>query len=147
MKYCKKCDNHYPLTKEHWHKRTRSKDGFETYCKSCVQKASLINWDNNRERYSEGVKQRKLLKSQKLNEYKNNCSCKKCGESRNHLLDFHHIDPTKKKFGVASGPHNHSWKDIKNEIKKCIVLCSNCHRDFHFLQKTTRISINKYVHS
>jgi predicted HNH restriction endonuclease len=32
-------------------------------------------------------------------------------------------------------------KITKEELKKCIPLCSNCHRDFHFLEKKTGISI------
>jgi hypothetical protein len=146
MKYCKKCDSQKPLTKEYWHKRKSSKDGWEFYCKSCVHKTTKANYWANREKWNATTRKNKQLQRDRINEYKNNCSCKKCGESRNHLLDFHHIDPSTKSFQISQG-EGYGWKKVKNEIKKCIVLCSNCHRDFHFLQKTTRISINKYVHS
>ena len=31
-----------------------------------------------------------------INELKNSLSCLKCRENRNHLLDFHHVDPNQK---------------------------------------------------
>lgn len=56
--------------------------------------------------------------------------CRKCGETRLYILDFHHIDPKEKEFSVADviGRGN---KSIAEEAKKCICLCANCHREFH----------------
>jgi len=45
-------------------------------------------------------------------------------------LDFHHID-TNKEFKI-SNVRCYSKKKLKAEIDKCIVLCSNCHREVHF---------------
>jgi predicted HNH restriction endonuclease len=36
-------------------------------------------------------------------------------------------------------------KITTEELKKCIPLCSNCHRDFHYLEKKDGISIDEYV--
>lgn len=49
-----------------------------------------------------------------------------------NALEFHHIDPSQKDFGFASiraNPKN--WGAIKEELEKCILLCSNCHREVH----------------
>jgi len=42
-------------------------------------------------------------------------------------FDFHHIKP--KLFNLA--PFTISMKRLKEEAKKCILVCSNCHRIIH----------------
>ena len=49
------------------------------------------------------------------------CGYNKCPAS----LDFHHINPEEKEFGVSG--NNYSKSRIDNEIKKCILVCKNCH--------------------
>jgi cytochrome c553 len=51
--------------------------------------------------------------------------CKLCG--RDECLDFHHIEPGLKDTLVTSLP----LEKAKEEAKKCIVVCSNCHREIH----------------
>ena len=47
-------------------------------------------------------------------------------------LDIHHIDPKKKLYAINKMAHSaHSIPFIKKEIKKCKVLCGNCHRKVH----------------
>lgn len=56
--------------------------------------------------------------------------CCRCGYDRCvRALDFHHVDPSKKDFAVSRV--SKSWAVIKAELDKCILLCSNCHREFH----------------
>lgn len=44
--------------------------------------------------------------------------------------DFHHLNPDEKDFTI--GENMLLAKDkIMNEVKKCILLCSNCHRLTH----------------
>lgn len=45
-------------------------------------------------------------------------------------LEFHHINPENKDFSIG---HNkmYSMEKIKSELDKCILLCANCHREFH----------------
>lgn len=55
--------------------------------------------------------------------------CSVCGEPDRRCLDFHHTDPTNKLAGVSRMLREcRSKQHILDEIKKCIVLCSNCHR-------------------
>lgn len=57
--------------------------------------------------------------------------CELCGYSKySGALDFHHIDP-KLKDPKFPGMRSWSWDKIKNEIDKCALLCSNCHREVH----------------
>lgn len=55
--------------------------------------------------------------------------CIDCGYA-SHLaaLDFDHVDPTTKKFVISAKLHNYTYQDIIDEVKKCVVRCSNCHR-------------------
>jgi hypothetical protein len=41
-------------------------------------------------------------------------------------LDFHHLDPAKKRFTIAGG-HTRSWASLRTELDKCMLVCSNCH--------------------
>jgi len=58
--------------------------------------------------------------------------CIKCGYNKYpEVLEFHHMDPSKKDFNVSSKGHCRSWERVSEEIKKCILLCANCHREIH----------------
>jgi len=74
-----------------------------------------------------------------------NHTSKKCGEKRFYILNFHHVDPTNKLFSISSHVKKVSWDAILNEMDKCIVLCSNCHDEFHYLERTTKLTIGDYL--
>lgn len=55
--------------------------------------------------------------------------CSLCDEKNIVCLDFHHLDRKTKEISLAqAGTHGWSNDRILKEIKKCVVLCSNCHR-------------------
>lgn len=57
--------------------------------------------------------------------------CMKCGYNKSiRALQFHHLDPLQKDFQI-SGPGNIRWERVKEELKKCILVCSNCHAEIH----------------
>lgn len=59
-------------------------------------------------------------------------SCVVCGEKERVCLDFHHLDPKTKLSSVSKLLNDHrSRKRILEEVQKCTVLCSNCHRKLH----------------
>lgn len=59
------------------------------------------------------------------------CQC--CGYDKcHHALEFHHINPDEKEFRLGSVRANpKSWAKIVEELRKCILLCSNCHKEVH----------------
>lgn len=62
-------------------------------------------------------------------EYKGG-KCQNCGYSKClGSLIFHHLDPTRKEFGISS--RTVKWITLKTELDKCILLCSNCHGEIH----------------
>lgn len=57
--------------------------------------------------------------------------CMLCGYSKcRAALDWHHLDPTIKDV-EPSKVFSRSWENIVDELKKCVILCSNCHREVH----------------
>lgn len=58
--------------------------------------------------------------------------CQICGfDLFADALEFHHEDPTKKDYGLASKGTCHDIETDLNEVKKCFLLCANCHRGVH----------------
>ena len=56
--------------------------------------------------------------------------CVRCGYDKClKALEFHHVDPTKKDFNISND--HFKLVDAINESKKCILICSNCHKEFH----------------
>lgn len=65
--------------------------------------------------------------------------CVKCGYDKcSNALEFHHVDD-RKEFGISKKGYTKSWKKIKNELKKCVLLCANCHREEHYDEKSMAI--------
>ena len=98
-------------------------------CKSCVR-------ENEKEKYHS--------KQEKLIELKSSMSCKKCGCSKHYLIDFHHTNPAEKDFTISKNSHA-KFETLLAEIEKCIPLCSNCHREFHYLEKEQGITLTEYL--
>jgi hypothetical protein len=47
------------------------------------------------------------------------------------VFDYHHIDPTQKKKAISRMIPYASAERLREEAKKCIMLCANCHRLHH----------------
>lgn len=58
--------------------------------------------------------------------------CKLCNYNNCFsALEFHQLDPSKKEFSIGNDGQIRSWDRIKNELQKCVLLCSNCHKEVH----------------
>ena len=44
-------------------------------------------------------------------------------------LQFHHLDPTEKSFGIAAKGATRSLDALREEAKKCALLCCRCHAE------------------
>jgi 5-methylcytosine-specific restriction endonuclease McrA len=80
---------------------------------------------------SDAVQKRRRMLKLKAIEYKGG-QCELCGYNRcTQALEFHHTDPSEKEFGLGYRGLTRSWGKIKEELDKCQLLCSNCHREVH----------------
>jgi 5-methylcytosine-specific restriction endonuclease McrA len=57
-------------------------------------------------------------------------SCVACGYDRAlSALQFHHVDPATKSFGLSEGGFSRGIEPAREEAKKCVLLCGNCHAE------------------
>ena len=75
-------------------------------------------------------KRRKKLKQMAI-EHKGG-KCAACGYCKCvGALEFHHLNPSEKEFGLSTRGLTRSWEKTKAEVDKCVLLCANCHREAH----------------
>lgn len=133
MKTCTLCQK--SLTLDNFNKKNTSKDGLQNVCKECNREKSQAYYKANKNHHSKSILARKKvtikLNKEKVNEIKKS-GCSICSETSICTLDFHHMDAESKDNTVsrllAIGC---SFSRILNEIEKCILVCSNCHRKIH----------------
>ncbi|UUV46170.1 hypothetical protein [Bacillus phage vB_BanS-Thrax2] len=87
--------------------------------------------------YPEGLSKRERsdlryqLLREKANKAKMEIGCKLCGYNKTgYALDWHHHNDDKNY--EPSNLLKRSWKAYQKEIAKCVLLCSNCHREVHY---------------
>jgi transposase len=78
---------------------------------------------------SESVMLWRKKTKKKLIEYKGG-KCELCGYSKcERALEFHHTNPNEKDFSISG--RSLSFDKLKNEVDKCMLVCSNCHSEIH----------------
>lgn len=68
-----------------------------------------------------------------VNRLKSFLSCADCGikfRGQTCIADFHHLDESKKSSSIRVAACKGKPK-LKEELAKCVPLCSNCHRKRH----------------
>ena len=130
MKKCDVCGEVKPESE--FFVRHRNKNGsinLSSDCKRC-------HCEQEMQRY---YKKREFIDSRKT-------PCVKCGESRLMCLSFHHKQPSEKEFTIGK-VRKSSLKVIEQEINKCICLCFNCHREFHYLNSAVNMTLDEYLNN
>jgi len=132
---CKTCYIEKPLDSY-----TPSQQRRKGRCKECQKNYSRQHYLNNKEKYLDKDKIRRDEYRKLIAQYKD-VPCKDCGKKyRPHVMDFDHVNPEEKSFtigrAVAIGIHK---EIVIEEIKKCEVVCSNCHRERTYNRASRRI--------
>lgn len=56
--------------------------------------------------------------------------CALCGyDAYIGALQFHHVNPSAKAFAVSNDGMTLALESVREEAKKCVVLCANCHAE------------------
>ena len=96
------------------------------YCYECSGESTRK--DNNTRKHQKTILRRNM-KLQAIKMLGGKCSI--CGYNKCiDALEFHHKDPKQKDFKIGAG-NTISWKEYKSEVEKCILVCSNCHKEIH----------------
>lgn len=115
MKTCEICGKSFEIMDNGWTRK---------YCYEC----SPHEDENMSHAQAVTIKRRAIKKM--LIEYKGG-KCEHCGYDKcMRALEFHHLNPNEKDFGL-SRCLSKSISSLKKEVDKCILLCSNCHAEEH----------------
>jgi len=110
-----------------------SKGKVREKCKDCLKQYMNDHYKSNKKKYFDYATKRSNELRDWYKNLKKTLCCEKCKENHPAVLEFHHTDPKLKDFSIADALwHKLSKTKIENEISKCIVLCSNCHRKLHW---------------
>lgn len=90
------------------------------------------HYEKNKEYYISKSAERKKKWYEEWAEFKSGLRCEHCGEDHPATFDFHHVKKDPDNVKVHKLIRNGAYKKILEEIKKCIVLCANCHRKHHY---------------
>lgn len=129
-KLCSGCSKELPLTVEFFRTNKAKHDGFQSQCIQCRAAYNKLHYQKNKQVYVDRAIQNRKEIRKTYKAIKALQRCIVCGESDPVCIDFHHRDSSQKEYEVSRMTAI-SVKRLKQEISKCVPLCSNCHRKFH----------------
>lgn len=152
-KRCTKCG--FTKKLEDFNKSKACKDGHRTVCRNCTKEQdkkrlldpeqaqkgrdrALRHYYDNQEKAQNRNGNRQLLLKMKAVQVLGG-KCEECGENHPACLQFHHINPEEKSFSLSTktlaATIQFPWEVILEELKKCKLLCANCHAKHHSVWK------------
>lgn len=124
MKNCRYCGKSYPETDFGVAKTTDTKIYRRQKCRYCYRKTKNI------------------LRAKRIDvvdAIKKEQGCVRCKITDPRVLEFHHLDTSKKEFNIADYYYSHfSFEKLEEEIAKCVIICANCHRILHAEERGKR---------
>lgn len=112
-KKCPKCEKLLEFNKDNFYVEKSGR--IQSWCSACSDQALIIR--------------QRTKKLECLNYLGGKCVV--CNYDKYQgALEFHHIDPKKKSFAIGT-IKTCSMEKLKPELDKCVILCSNCHKEFH----------------
>ena len=106
----------------------KDRQNLRSWCKVCVAAGRMRTYYKSKDKARAYKRKRYAVFAAIIQENRKPCVC--CGEKEPSCIDFHHEDPTKKKFNMNVAV-NRGLRLLLLELAKCICLCANCHRKFH----------------
>jgi len=120
MKVCTKCNE---LKEDNaFTKRKDRPLGLQSQCKDC---AALVK------------KLDRAEKAEYIRRLRETTACIECGKHYNHsMMVYQHRNSYDKLFNVSEGT-NRNWVKVLAEIDKCDIICANCHKYRHYLERVS----------
>ena len=155
FKVCRSCNENkrladFALTGQWRKKRAADPKRYRGDCKKCTRAPSAVQTDpgfkphrsrkvhksgrtSSEKRAGAADYKRRARRATRIKalEYLAEKGCCGCGERDPRVLEFDHIEPCKKKHGMSDlFSDGYSWgsEKLRSEIRKCRVICANCHR-------------------
>lgn len=103
------------------------KSGYNLWCKPCQKVYKDKHYQENKAAYTRKAWLQTRKVKARLDALKTG-PCKDCGKAFPAVcMDFDHVRGVKK-FGINVGYRTRAWSEVLQEIRKCELVCSNCHR-------------------
>ena len=156
-KICRECKEEKPI--EEFTKHKRMKGGYDNICKEC-NRIHASKWnEENPDKYKLRCKrwyranktQEAIKKRKKYEEFvnyvaslKDGKSCIICGYNKEpQILHYHHRNQLLKSFDISDSISNKKLikenpEILLEEIKKCDLLCPNCHYELHYKERKNK---------
>lgn len=133
MRECKKCNTPVPYKVIIDNRERNLKN--RKYCLQCspfgqhnTQKLELPSIPKSQRVVKNVAKRRKKVRDDAIAFLGG--KCERCGyDTCSRALCFHHRNPEEKEFNISNV--GKSWASVVKELKKCILLCHNCHMELH----------------
>lgn len=126
MKTCTVCKQEKPLSLFN-----KKGAGLQSRCRAC-QKTYYKNYYESCDKEKARLKVRNEAVRQEIKDYirkLKDVPCMDCGNRYPYyVMDFDHRNPKEKEFKIAQMVNSGNLSKVKSEIKKCDVVCANCHR-------------------
>lgn len=130
-KTCKMCN--IEKEDEEFYKKKDGYKGLASYCKPCYREYGKAHYSRNSDKYrpmySKKQEEYKAINIEYITNYKLAHGCTYCDEKDICCYDFHHLRD--KSFNISQKLVRSTLQRIIEEIEKCVVVCSNCHRKLH----------------
>lgn len=132
MKACVICKK--KKDRSEFNKKSKSPDGLQPACRECNRLRSRAYYEKNREKHLRVIRKNRAQYRAERKEFvrlvKQINPCPVCGETELCCIDFHHRSDKEAHIGQAA---DQGWSEsrLRKELRKCVTLCSNCHRKLH----------------
>lgn len=139
-KPCSKCKASKPLIEFNF--RNRSTGVRLPYCRECGKKLTQSHYRRNKRQYIN----RSILAKEKRREYIRQVKSRPCADCGirypYYVMDFDHREGEEKIFEMNRVNYV-TMRAIQQEIEKCDVVCSNCHRERTYQRIMLREASNR----
>lgn len=135
VKTCTNC--HKIKSEKDFYYKNKDLGKFHAQCKVCYSEKRRIFYKEHYFKYGSEYRARAIARKRRLKnnlrkallEYLKDKACVHCGISDVRVLEFDHINPATKSFGIAQAiTRTLQWENVLEEISKCQILCANCHK-------------------